>query len=610
MPTVLPRGRALASTADGKRIVWAESGRLVAYDVEKRAQVGEVDVELDRPVELAISGANPERVLVLQARGGGTLMRVFSVPDLNAVVNARLKGEARVVAMCGSLAVLQSGTDTVTVVDLGELKAAVLPVRAPVQLVTRFSTDQILVASRGKLEAWALDERRPTHRVSLALPPDASFGGVASNERVCWFASPVGIISAFRLSDAKQIAELDLGCPIKAIVADPASTTTVAAVQLPGKPIQLVALDLVAQSHRMLSFDRELSAFCLTGSPADSVAVIGETGEPVFVALSTSGVSVPEALPAHAPTAPTKPVTATPHEITGNELSDKLSRWRSQLQAAMHVAPPRPLQGEERGRFSNEPLSRSRAELFAWGLSARARTTTTPPPPPQGWRLNDLVSRFGLDTRSRTVLALVYSSWLEGDGKTGLPVGVIARALGNDEEAWIEALAQGRLGTLGFLKSDFGRTRLQPVVGRFLDEARPRIKLVTPAEETVLTVAPPAGPSVFELSEGVSLDEHVRELANWLGGPVAVIDVAAIRERALGELILEARMHGALPILAGAQPAQIDVARVDYPLLVTVRTGSKPAAWAPLPTWPAALPAVEEDDESAQRSAPSSNVRA
>lgn len=600
MPTVHPRGTGLASSGDGRRIVWAEPGKLAVLDVEKRVRIAEAEVELDRPLELAISAANPERVLALQAKGGGTLLRVFSIPDLNPVVNARLKGEARVVAICASVAVLLSGTETVTIVDLGELKTASLPVRGPVQFVAQFSPDQILVASRGKLETWTLDERRPTHRLNLSAPTDAAFGGVASNGRICWFASTAGVISAFRLSDGKQIAELDVACTIKAIVADPASMTTVAAVVLRGsKSVQLVALDLASESHRMLSFDGEISAFCLAGAPSDSVAVIADTGEPVLLSLTgTAQTTVSAAVPEAAHTAPTKPVASAPQKITGNELSDKLSQWRAQLQSAMHAAPPRPLQSDERGRFSNEPRSRSRAELFAWGLSARARTTTTPPPPPQGWRLNDVVSRFQLDTRSRTVLALVYSSWLEGDGKTGLPVGVIARALGNDEEAWIDALAQGRLGALGFLKSDFGRTRLRPLIGRFLDEAPPRIKLVSPGEETVLTVAPPGCASVFSLSDDVGVDEQMRELASWLGAPVSPIEVASLPpaklERILSERILEARLHGALPTIVGAQPTQIDVKRIDFPLLVTVR-GASPAPWAELPAWPPALPTVDDD---------------
>ncbi|HSD89824.1 MAG TPA: hypothetical protein VLB44_19970, partial [Kofleriaceae bacterium] len=292
MPTVSSRGTGLASSSDGRRLVWAEPGRLVVLDLAERTQLAELELELEPPVELAIAGTTSERLLALQAKGGGTLMRVFALPDLRPLVNVRLRGESRLAALCGSSAVLVAG-DVVTIVDLAELRTATLPVRGPIQVIAQMSAEQLLVGSRGKLEAWSLDERRPTHKVGLPLPADAAFGGTLSNGRLFWFASAVepGTVTLYRISDGKHLHDVTAGGPIKAIVADPASTTVVAAVEVErGKPLQLVVLDLQAQTRHVLPFDGAVSAFCLTGAPVDAVAIRGEQGEPVLVPLAANAV--------------------------------------------------------------------------------------------------------------------------------------------------------------------------------------------------------------------------------------------------------------------------------------------------------------------------------
>jgi hypothetical protein len=621
MPSLNPRGGALASSADGRRLVWAEPGRLALLDVVERSLIAEAEAELDAPLELAISGAKPERLLALQAKGGGTLVRLYTLPELGPVVNARIKGEFRIVAICGAIAVLQSGSETLVAVDLTELRTATLPVRGPIQLVAQASPEQILVGARGKLEAWRLDERRPTHRVNLPVPGDAAFGGPLAGGRMFWFATAGGIVSWHRLSDGKHVGELSVEGRLLAIQGDPASTTAVAAVDKPGTGgVQLLALDLETRTIRPLAADRAVAAFCLAGSGFGLVAALGESGEPVLLPLSSVTGTAQPAIDATRPPATEQPVAAPASEIAepepapaesreigGSDLGARLTQWREQLRAAMHAAPPRQLQHDERIRFSGEPASRSRAELYAWGLSARARTTTTPPPPPQGWRINDLVSRFRLDTRARTLLSLVYASWLDGDGRSGLPVGTIARALGNDEAAWIEALAQGRLGTLGWLRSSFGRTRLHPVVGSFLDEAPPCVELVEPRLETARTVAPPAVPAVLELSDGLALDELASELASWLGAPIALIDVGALpapgRGRRCLDRVLEARLHGALPILFGARPDDVDLRHFDDATLLAIR-GPRPEAWSTLPTWPPPPPADADDRPTATAQPP------
>jgi hypothetical protein len=650
MPTVHSQAAGLASSDTGRWLAWSEPGRLRVRDLSRPSQITELAVALDPPFELAVSTTDPEQLLVLQPRASSTVIRVFTLPQLREVVEARLslKREAHLVSLYGSVALFLAGTESLTAVDLAKLRATPLPVRGPIQVVVQVAPDQVLVGARGKLEAWSLAERRPTHRLGLSLPRDAGFGGVVSNGRLLWVASTgaPGTVALFRLSDGKQLATATAGGVIKAVAASTSSTTLVAQVQPEGgKPLQLVALDLEAELTRALAFDRPIAAFCLTGAPSDAVAILPEHGEPVVLPLATGAVGPPlrasepagdaaalaagespagaepgEPAPpdreppgAADPGAPlslelgTDPDGAGPErtpeltpELT-NDLAARLNQWRAQVQAVVVAAPPRlAAPGERVARaVSEEPRSRSRAELHAWGQSARARTTTTPPPPPQVWRLTDLASRFKLEVRSRSLLALLYASWLDGDGRTGVPVAALARALGNDEDAWIEALAQGRLGRMGWVASSRGRTRLRGVVGRFLDEASPRIALVPPSEQALASLGSPAQPARWTVPDRAALARQAGELANRLAAPVAVVELAALPvarlEAVLGARLLEARLHGALAIVVPSEAAALEPRLLlDGPVLVAWIAGApEPPAWQALPVWPDARPDVD-----------------
>ncbi len=599
MVMVHSRAAGLACSADGRWLAWSEPGRLVVFDLTKRARAAEVELELEPPFELAIS-PTPERLLLLQAKGGSTLVRVYSLPQLGAVGESRLKGEARLGALLGSVAMLLGGTEQLTMVDLAELRSVALPVRGPIQVVAQLSADQVLVGARGKLEAWSLEERRPTHRLGLPLPNDAAFGGVVSAGRLIWFASnsAPGAVSMFRLSDGKQLATTTAGGAIRAVVADPASTTLVALVQPEtGKTLQLVALDLETQAHRVLAFDRPIAAFCLTGAPADAVAILSDDGKPVLLPLAAgaTGTSIDVTEPG-SPSAADEPSTVvaitasdTTVPVPANDLADRLSQWRAQVQTAIGAAPQRPGAASGARLIADEPRSRSRAEIYAWGQSARARTTTSPPPPPQGWRLTDLVVRFRIDMRSKTLLALLYSSWLEGEGKNGLAVGLLARCLGNDEDAWVEALGQGRLGKLGWIKSRRGRTRLRGAVGRFLDETPPRVTLIAPTDESATTLVAPIGVARWRLPDGVAAEQHARDLANRLGDPVAWVDASKLApdraQTVLADQIFEARLHGALPIVVPSDTAPFDAGLLAGPTLVALGDAVL-RQWEALPIWP------------------------
>jgi hypothetical protein len=662
---VIPSGdpRVIAVSDDGRWLAWGEPGRLRLIDLTlakpgaairpgppaRPGQTGgsgaELALALEPPFELALSSVEPARLLVVQARGGSTVVRVFAVPELREVVETNLgvKGEAHLVARSGPLALLLGGTESLTAVDIAKLRAIPLPVRGPVQVVAPLSPEQVLVGARGKLEAWSIPERRPTHRLGLPLPRDAAAGGVVAGGRLLWVATTGApdALSVFRLADGKQLASVAAGGPIKAVAGAPGSATVVAAIQPDGGSRELVALELETGERYSVVADPAadaVDAFAFAGDTGGSVAVLHDRGPPVVVSLSAASMApyqsgpalalealaspapsvvaavaapgagavsdartteAPGAAPATPDPAPASGAAAAAPDA-GGDLAARLSQWRAQVQAVV-AAPPRRTAPDARTSAGDEPRSRSRAELYAWGQSARARTTATPPPPPQGWKITELATRFHIDMRSRSLLALLYASWLHGEGDVGLPVGVLARALGNDEDAWVEALGQGRLGELGWVRSRRGRTRLRGAIGRFLDEAAPRVAIVAPPYEATseagsqasAVLVPPAAPAVWVLP-GTALDAAVlesgaRDVAAALAAPVAVIDAAALpadrRAAALASRLLEARLHGALPIVVPSDAAPIAPRLLEGPALVAV-VAPLPATWRALPVWP------------------------
>ena len=592
MTSVNSRAGWLATSDDGHWVAWSERTRLLLVDATTWTLAGEILLDLEPPVTLAMC-SEPDRLLVVQTRGSTTRVRVLSVPDLSPLAEGSLDTAARLAAVVGATAVLVAGPDTMTALDLAELKTTKLTVRGPIEIVAPFTNQQVLVAARGKLEAWNLEERRPTHRLGLTLPKNPKFAGLAASDTLLWAVSgnAPGTATAYRLSDGTQLGESVLGGAPRVVHAVSASPILIALVQPDGQPAELVAIDLITHDRRVLPFDAPIIAVGVSG---DAIVVLPETGIPMLIPIAggaprpilavVAGAAINA--PARSELTVEAPTVASPSVVVS-----RLDEWRAQVQAAVTVTAAVPAGKEPAIRvLGEEPRSRSRAELCAWGETVRGRRSTAPPPPPHVWNLTELAHRFGIDLRSRALIALLYAAWLDGDGRHGIPVGQIARALGNDELAWIEALAQGRVGRLGWIRSKLGRTRLHPQVGRFLDEAPPRVKLVAPALASVKSLEPPTSPSRWCAS---GQDEGgLLALAGASGIALAVIDMDALAphrfERVLDDRLLEARLHGALPVLVGEGGAMLDVARIEGGVLfATAREGgSRQAALEALPLWP------------------------
>ena len=133
------------------------------------------------------------------------------------------------------------------------------------------------------------------------------------------------------------------------------------------------------------------------------------------------------------------------------------------MAAPAPIAPPAP-----------RPLRTADWRDVLWRWSRRVLDGAPDEPlPSDGSPLEQLCEREGLAAPARRVLALVYAEWLAGKGDVGVAAATLAEIAGAG--GWAEALATGKLGELGWVTSDLGRTVLARDVGAFLDGRRDKL---------------------------------------------------------------------------------------------------------------------------------------
>ena len=297
---------------------------------------------------------------------------------------------------------------------------------------------------------------------------------------------------------------------------------------------------------------------------------------PPTTATTQTHAAPQAATSAHPPRVPIKPTTApatsTPAPATSTPTTTTPAATPTPTDDAP-LAPPLSRRGTWRNR------------LCEWSarMLADAGRPLDLPEPDDASRLADAVERLELDGRTTRALALVYGARLLGE--TAVPAATVARALANGtpptENDWDEALGRGLLGRLGLVRVRRGRLELRALPARFLDGEPPRLAIM-PAGDGELAM--PRGAVVHDAADA-TLAETGALLAARFGCPVALVplpptgpDALPLVERAL----LEARLHGAWPLVAGADPAAWLGALSRLPSVILVR-GAPPPSLTDLP---------------------------
>jgi hypothetical protein len=373
------------------------------------------------------------------------------------------------------------------------------------------------------------------------------------------------MLEVFRFSDGRLQARVELGAPIVGAVGDPESPRLIVATRSGSEAPLLTELDFQGGERRELTPPVTPRAMAVVEGAAPSLVLV-DGGTPTWMALRHA--AVPE---------PIVPTTALPARGDGQAQPrvTESADWRNKLKRGGEPTPPRPAAApattatattatattmtatattataEAKPVEEIEPATHWRDALADWAEKVLATPRRELPAPslPDEATLAMASARMTLDAPAALALTLVYGARLVGHGE-GVAAATVARALtaagASGDDAWAEALGRGLLGRLGLVRAQDGRLRASVAAARFLDGAPPRFAILG------------GTPSDVDLPEGnvrldgavAPLDELGRELARRYGYDVALLKIAdRDPARQLRSLLVEARLHGAWPVV-------------------------------------------------------------
>jgi hypothetical protein len=552
----------LATSFDGAYVACA-GARLTLYATASRKEVA--SAPLDGAADLAFVGG--DRLLVVVPGAGRTQLHGFALPSLELLATLELEDRLRIVAAVGPrVLVATEGLEHPRVVAVTtKILVESIGLREPLMLATAAPEERLLAASRtreAQLECWDPLVRRALFRLNLPLMPKARLAGFSARRRLLWIASegPKGMLEVFRFSDGRLQARVELGAPIVGAVGDPESPRLIVATRAGSEAPLLTELDFQSGERRELAPPVTPRAMAVVEGAAPSLVLV-DGGAPTWMALGHT--AAPE---------PIAPTTAPPARGDGQAQPRVIESadWRNKLKRGGEPAPPRPAAASATTVTTTaattttatatteatpveeiEPATHWRDALADWAEKVLATPRRELPAPslPDEATLAMASARMTLEAPAALALTLVYGARLVGHGE-GVAAATVARALtaagAGGDDAWAEALGRGLLGSLGLVRAQDGRLRASVAAARFLDGAPPRFAIVD------------GTPSDVELPEGnvrldgavAPLDELGRELARRYGYDVALLKIAdRDPARQLRSLLVEARLHGAWPVV-------------------------------------------------------------
>jgi hypothetical protein len=612
MPRLLADGPGLAVSPDHALLAIAGGGRLRLCDTRTREQLAEAPLSED-PVEIGFAqAAGSARLLAFVRHEATTQALAFLLPRLELAAQLELIGQVRPAAFVGDrVLVYNDAGEQPRIVTLAPraLEAQPIALREPVQLAAAAPEERLLIAARDQVECWDPALRRALYRLNLPVSKPRQ-AGFAARRRLLWVAS-AGQIEVFRFSDGRLQLRVELGRRFLAAAGHPESPRLVVALAPDGGEPELEEFDLALQERRELRLEGTPAAFCLIEGEAPELVTAAADGRLAHRSLPKLGTQEAP----HSATNRGKP-RATPQPAVGGGAPPKAPApdrgapdWRSRLGKSPaatsavrervavsdddrevtgeYQEPPTQPRALADGRRSWRDRAVGWAERALAGSAEEASSLLDERSP-----IGDLARRFELDSRAVAALALLYAGWLNGEGRHGLPAAHVARTLArlepdassrpDDEACWSEALGRGTLGREGLAHAHGGRIRLRAAVGRFLDGTGARIEIVAAAAPLKAVPATlTSGPWRVALPDEEDR-KAARTIARRLGQDVALIELSA--ERPAARQLLEARLHGAVPLLCG-DPAALEQALDQLPpvLMLVGYRGYCPEALANLP---------------------------
>jgi len=602
-----PAGRARVAVAgDGTLAAIIEPARAVVLELPGGAPFAEIGVDPDAEAsEVAWVGA-PPRLVVLSRHAAHSTVHLVDPYGPRTIAEIRLEAPMRLYTSVGAhaLAVGAVGAAVLTATET-HLAPYQFPSRG-VPVTAGAAGANFMVALAGSIEEWDPQARIPRRR--LKLPRPAVITALGGSDRVVWMVtqSDPTRVEVIPLVNRGQPKSHELPEPIAHVTGHPrsdlvacvgAESGKVYVVDLDGRTrMRLLALDpidradAIALVHgRMIGVlaaqaGKRVGIVPLDGRDLDLETQV--TARPVLTARRTdegtdealdakrstlghdedapahelrpsppppvrAATPLPEPLPplpdpTPPPLPPSPPVPSAPRLMPSPD-----SMWTGRGTAAPLAAPPEPAPVPPPDRFSpwKERIAEVQArteglpwldakavwrdDLVTWGRAMLG--TVAERPAPRATQLDALAARFELAPELVPALALLYAAHLLGE--RGAAPADVARVLGR---RWDEALGTGRLAARGVARYAKSRVALAAPLQRVLDELPPVTGTLvgTPGEVALL------GPCVV-VDAGTPLAALAERYLVRVGGAI----LAAHGEADPGELMVEARARGAVPML-------------------------------------------------------------
>lgn len=586
---------AIAVSPNQAEFAVLDGGLVRFFSSTTGAEQGQLEVALGEG-ELIYTG--PDRLVVVVRTGEHTWIALVRRKDRVVLSRSEITGPLSLLAASAQRLVLIDPTGerprlgSITTDAIG---FEPLQVRTPLRFACITPEQDFLLAPRDELVRWDPLRKRTAAKLHLPFDPQTTRGGFASRHRQLWLVRG-DKLRVFRFSDGRPHGEIKAPGPIVDVMSHGASS-------------RLVLVCKTEQGLVLQQVDVSTGDTALMGPPTHQALAVIETDPPWLVGVDAGGE--PTRAPLQPATilgefAP-DPIKRQPGD------GDKTGDWRAKLRPKRthHAEPQDEEAGEDDDSAyasepepddeppavrepaapppSREPSAVARA-VAARRVAPSPASTPSPVTPPRAERPAPLIAdalqvlvgplgkhpmgelaryaravlsgeparapsasntrivaverRFGLSHGATLLCQLLYGVRLLGEHEKGIaPLDALRafapRSDGDVEAAWAEVLGVGDLGRRGLLASTHGRLRIAESVARFIDGQAAQVRILPGDAE----LDEPPEPASYRL-DGGELEVQGAALARALGAPVALVTGGELREK-----LVEARLHGAVPLI-------------------------------------------------------------
>jgi hypothetical protein len=555
-PSERPR---LAVAVDGSLAAIHEPSRVTIVELPSISPFAEIGIDPDAVASDVAWIGMPPRLLVVSRYVAHSVVHLLDPSGPRALAEIRLETPMKLFGTTGNHA-LVVGPQGAAVLTAGEshLMPYQFPARA-VPLTAGPAGNQFVVALSSAIEEWDPAARMPKRR--LKLPRASVITAVGGTDRVVWLTTQQdrARVDVVPLVNRGQPKQHDVPEPIAYVTAHPrmdllacvgADTGRLYILDLDGRTgTRVVGPTGIARVEAAALVVGRMNGV-LAAQANHAVALVSLDGrEPADVApVAVPPPKDPEPPPARStlvgdddverpaevrakpslfrPAAPPPP-PATPPPVAAPDkpnlsTSERLTAWRERVRESPGAAQ---VSSERR------PTWRDRAGSWYRAVAAGSAVREAP----VSVAIDQLIARFDLAPELQPALVLLYGAHLCGDGAAPID---LARVL---DRNWSEALGRGQLAERGITIHRDSRVRLAPAILRALDELPPVTGTLVGEPGTVSLLGPCAIVA--------AADASLAELAERYLGQVGSAILAGHEDAATGDIVLEARAHGAVPMV-------------------------------------------------------------